>query len=543
VNWTNWQKDVWGAARRLWIKAVAMMTLLLMLCVTGAARDADNFYPTTRSTKHYSYFNNLPTFKPGTPLESGEMRIVFLGSMIPPVRRAQQMMSVYVEVGNAAGEPDHFVFDCGSGVCANYGAMGIGFDKMDKVFIAHLHGDHMSDLTHIYCFGPPARQSPLFVFGPSASNKVWTEPYDAVYNPNPKTFGPFDDGTASYCTMLRAALRWHSEAFSFQNTSYAGYDPNTIKDDWGLPCDPVPVRDPRAAYSGGERYNQDDYVDASNDAYAIIPVELDWTKRGDGFRAGSATIRDNVAYANKKSGVTITHFPVIHTRQGSIGYKLEWNGMTMIYTSDTKPESNCLVQANNNGGRPVDVFIHEMIVPPQIWAMKDGGLKTPPPFDAPGVQQLKTVQDSSHSPQGAYGYLLSQILPRPRLAVACHFPVADDTVYCALKSVQEHCPDIKRIGKGLVWAFDLMVLRVTKEEIKMYRAKVSDFGFAAPTPTYNDEIPPRYWTWELDANGNRVYDDAGNPVRTSDPFAQIDQSTVIPATNQNGSVNYREDGY
>ena len=106
-----------------------------------------------------------------------------MGSGFPPPRRAQQMMSVFVEVGwnDKTQMPlDQFVFDCGAGVVSNYGAMNVGYGRMDKVFIAHLHGDHMSDLTHIYCFGPSAdRKSPLYVWGPSRSNFAWTDPNGA----------------------------------------------------------------------------------------------------------------------------------------------------------------------------------------------------------------------------------------------------------------------------------------------------------------------------------------------------------------------------
>lgn len=61
--------------------------------------------------------------------------------------------------------------------------------------------------------------------------------------------------------MIRAAMRWHSESFSFQNMSYAGYDPTSIKALWGLPVDPVPVKDPRASYQGGERFNEPEYME------------------------------------------------------------------------------------------------------------------------------------------------------------------------------------------------------------------------------------------------------------------------------------------
>lgn len=457
-------------------------------------------YP--RKTQVYSYFETLDPFfgyskkteTTITPLRTDEMRITFMGSCIPPMRRAQQMMSVFVEVGwdKATQMPlDQFIFDCGAGVCANYGAMNVGFGRMNKVFLAHLHGDHMSDLTHIYCFGPSGdRKSPLYVWGPGPSGKE-----------SPKGSGKYyDDGTKAFCTNLRKACRWHSESFSFQTTSYPDYIPPT-RDSWGLPVDPLPVED-----------------DPANDAYAMVPIELDWTKYG-------YEKNDNVAYYNKKTGVKITHFPVIHTRKGSIGYKLEWNGLSMIYTSDTKPEIRSRDAAINKG-KGVDVFIHEMVPPAQVWAMKNAHSDELPPPDSANVQQLTMVQNSSHTPQGAFGFLLSQIVPRPRLTVATHFPVADDTVSCALKSVREHCPDLK-MGKNLIWSFDLMVLRVTKSKIIPLRGVVQDFGFS---PTVNlppgNPNPPKYH-----------YSDG-----TGNPYAQIDTSTEIPACEQY-VCNYREDGY
>lgn len=471
-------------------------------------------------TQQYSYFDSLTEFNPFTnpntskttitPLGKNQMRITFLGSCIPPVRRAQGMMSIFVEVGwddDKQMPVDQFVFDCGSGVAANYGAMNIGFGRMNKIFLAHLHGDHMSDLTHIYCFGPSAdRKSPLYVFGPGPSG---------VKNSNPP-FRFYDDGTQAFCENLRAACRWHSESFSFQSTSYPGYpSPATVQKNWGLPCLPVPVGD-----------------DSPDDAYAMTPIELDWTKYGK--KKG-----DNIAYWNKDTGVKITHFPVIHTRQGSIGYKLEWtnpNGeiLSMIYTGDTKPELHSRNQAiNNNKG--VDVFIHEMVVPAQVWTMKMMySDKLPNPKGA-GVQWAQMVQNSSHSPQGSFGYLLSQIHPRPRLTVATHFPVADDTVSCAMKSVQDHFPS-EVVYQGnvptgdirMTWSFDLMVITVSKDEILEQKGKVMNFGFGAWV-----NLP------EGEANPPKYHDGKGN----GDPYAQIDQSTALESCRDNGMCNYREDGY
>ncbi len=482
---------------------------------SGCPAGACSYPPAPEAMQQYSYFSSLPKWKPTKgdpsngmpetyiPPEYNEMRITFLGSNIPTqLRRAQQMMSIFVEVGPGPGgtEPDQFVFDCGSGVCTNYNAMGISLGRMDKIFLTHLHGDHISDLIHIFCFGAVTdRKYPLFVWGGGPSGVKSPMPPRRLY----------DDGVKAFCKNLREACRWHSESQSFISTSYKGYDPPT-RQSWGLPCDPKPVGD-----------------DDPKDGFAMIPIELDWTKYGK-------VKGDNVAYYNRNSGVKITHFPVIHCRKGSVGYKLEWNGLSMIYTGDTKPEYHSVQQAAG-----VNVFIHEMNPPAEVWAFKNMGLYEPPKQDWPGydtfpnaVDYAKMVQNSSHTPQGAFGYLLSQINPRPQLTVATHFPVADDMYECAKTSIEAHNPGIEW-GKDIIVSFDLMVLKVFQEggnqaRIEQYQADVPDFTFTAIGKSYNDLKTPKY------------HDSYGN----GDPYAQIDISTQIPSCDDGkGNCNYRDDGY
>ncbi len=351
---------------------------------------------------HFHPFANKKDF-PNTiqPLGANEMRITFMGSSIPNnIRKVQALMSIFVECGwdeDRQMPADNLIFDCGPGVVTNYNAMNVNFGRMDKIFINHLHGDHMNDVTQIYCFGPSSdRLSPLYIFGPGPSGVMGPPGYGRV---------KYDDGTKAYCEHLREMCRWHTESFSFQNTSYTPYhtDPRPLRERWGLPYDPKPVGTAAPP-------------DPDNDAYAIIPIELDWRNGG-------------VAYDNKATGVKVSYFKVIHARQGSIGYKLEFtppggtegvDTLTMIYSSDTKPETLSIENAKN-GGKGVDVFIHEMIVPAEIWAMKMGHLTSPAGISQAAIQRMQTVQNSSHSPQGAFGYLLSQIKPRPRLTVATHF--------------------------------------------------------------------------------------------------------------------------
>ena len=95
--------------------------------------------PDYTNTQAYTYYQELPAMDPLTPLETNEMRITFMGSMIPlPVRRAQAEMSVFVQVGWVPDPNDRYyhgravdqvLFDCGSGVSANYAAAVVGFRR------------------------------------------------------------------------------------------------------------------------------------------------------------------------------------------------------------------------------------------------------------------------------------------------------------------------------------------------------------------------------------------------------------------------------
>jgi len=435
-----------------------------------------------------SLFNSLPPYYPGTEsLAADEMRITFLGTSCIP-RLAQECNSIFVEVGSAKGKPDQFVFDCGSGVAAKYNAAGIQMSRMDKIFLTHLHGDHTSDLIHIYCFGPAEdRKSPLYIWGPSPS--LLTDPVSGHYYD--------DDGTKAFCEKFREVMRWHSESFSFGATGYESYTPPS-QESWGLPAAPVPVGS-----------------DDPKDGYAIVPIELDWQKSG-------TVPGDNVAYDNPATGVKITHFPAIHCRQGSISYRLEWNGLSMIFTGDTKPNYNLINQAPG-----VDVLVHEMVVPADVWAMKNLGITDPSQVSSQiwnaAYNYATEVQNSSHTPQGAFGYILSQIKPAPKLTVATHFQAADDTIASATKSVREHYP-----SGDLTFASDLMVINVSKDKITQRRAVVSDLSFYPVGNLYSDLITPKYH----------------NPDGTGNPTAQVDLSQAVPATDpKTGNVNYRTDGY
>ena len=200
-----------------------------------AAAGWDPINPPPGLTEQNTLFKSLQPFRVGEPLAPGEMRVSFMGSS-PLERKTQAASSVFVELG--CGES--FVFDAGMGCQLNYTAMQVAASKMRKIFLTHLHGDHTSDLTYMYCFGPQRdAKSPMYLWGPSKScvpnpwfgHKDYDEP---EY---------FDDGTIAFATNFREMNRWHTESQSFVGTRYQGGN--------GLPA-------------------------AEGDGYDIVATELNW---------------------------------------------------------------------------------------------------------------------------------------------------------------------------------------------------------------------------------------------------------------------------
>ncbi len=109
-------------------------------------------------------------FIPGAEeLEDGELRVTVLGSGNPWNTRAQASASIMVEVGNA--EREIFVFDIGSGSLANYASLKLPINKLNKVFLSHLHADHTGDLITLSGSWSKVGRAdgPVFVWGPSGT--------------------------------------------------------------------------------------------------------------------------------------------------------------------------------------------------------------------------------------------------------------------------------------------------------------------------------------------------------------------------------------
>ena len=67
-----------------------------------------------------------------------------LGSGDPFIKRSQASGSLLIEVGNP--EKDLFFFDLGLGALANFSSMLLPVESTTKVFLSHLHADHVGDI-------------------------------------------------------------------------------------------------------------------------------------------------------------------------------------------------------------------------------------------------------------------------------------------------------------------------------------------------------------------------------------------------------------
>ena len=107
-----------------------------------------------------SYFPNTEL------LGDEEMRITALGTGMPNQTKAAVSISYLVELGNG----EKFLFDMGLGSMGNLFSLRPDFSKLDKVFVSHLHIDHVGDFMGLHIGGwLSGRYTPIHIYGPSGS--------------------------------------------------------------------------------------------------------------------------------------------------------------------------------------------------------------------------------------------------------------------------------------------------------------------------------------------------------------------------------------
>lgn len=158
---------------------------------------------------------------------------------------------------------------------------------------------------------------------------------------------------------------------------------------------------------------------------------------------------DQVVY--EKNGVRITSWPAIHSLDGAVSYRLEWNDLSFVFGGDTRPNKWFIEYAQD-----ADFAIHECFPTPAGLAAFNDWEMRPATF----------VSSYIHTPPSGFGKVMSAI--KPRMAVAYHTVLLPEIHQAMLEGIRE------TYDGPLTIATDLMVWNVTKDDITMRMATFPD---------------------------------------------------------------------
>jgi ribonuclease Z len=210
----------------------------------------------------------------------------------------------------------------------------------------------------------------------------------------------------------------------------------------------------------------------SNESAKLISAEFD------------ATVT-SVVY--EQNDVTITAFPVIHNLHGAVGYRVDFAGVSMVFSGDTQP-CRTLVEA----AKGTDLLIHECFPSAEVLATITG---------AP-LQQLEVIT-STHTVPKTAGKVMS--LVQPRMGALWHTLLNPNVVVPILD-------EISTVYDGpVVQTQDLTIFNITKESVVARQVQADPQPVAVPGKstlklTYGTRPEPPEWWAEALITGNHGHD-------------------------------------
>ena len=156
-----------------------------------------------------------------------------------------------------------------------------------------------------------------------------------------------------------------------------------------------------------------------------------------------------------KNGVTIRHWRRSHNMDGASAYRLDWNGLSFVWTGDGRPDT-----LTSQYAQGVDVFVTEL--------QPDLGMLMQQKTGAPQGLYNATI-DLVHTDHYATGYVINQV--QPRLGMVTHMAYDHDVIGEAIAGVRQHWKGLFCVG-----APDGVVVNVTKDAIWTRQAALPDSG-------------------------------------------------------------------
>jgi ribonuclease Z len=197
------------------------------------------------------------------------------------------------------------------------------------------------------------------------------------------------------------------------------------------------------------------------DAFSVFPVG-----QGHDIDVHEFDFRDNGGVIYDQDGVRVIHWQRSHAKDGASGYRLDWNGLSVVWTGDGRPS-----RLDEQYAAGADVYITE--TQPELLAVSSG-VQGVPPFLG------RYTIDTHHTPGYAAGYLASKV--KPRLFMTTHMPfdpyVNEETV----AEIRHHWKGPFHFG-----APDGVVVNVTKDDIWVREGVLPDYpNSRAPQQDFSD---------------------------------------------------------
>jgi ribonuclease Z len=191
------------------------------------------------------------------------------------------------------------------------------------------------------------------------------------------------------------------------------------------------------------------------EAFDMFPI-------GDGYEidVNEFDFRQENGIVLERDGVTVRSWPRSHAKDGAVAYRLDWNGLSFVWTGDGRPD-----ELTKKYAKGVDVFVTEM-------SGQDIGQLMTYKYGIP-QQLFNFTIDTHHTSHYAVGHLLKEVAPR--IGMVTHFTQDDDIDAEMLAGIRAH------YGGLFEWGIDVAVVNVTKEHI-WYRK--------AALPGKTGSVPP-----------------------------------------------------
>lgn len=186
-------------------------------------------------------------FQPGENIALDEIRVTFLGTagVLPSIRQASS--SILIETSE-----EKILLDAGNGALINLVALQVPLYEINKIFISHMHIDHIADLPSLWLAG--------WVFGRNTPLNIWV-PYDSV----------------DHCDHVKEAYRWDLQSRLSRNRytegsklKCVGYSEGTVYDHGALNVTAFAVKHFTPEHSHGFRidYKNRSFVYSGDTAYS-----------------------------------------------------------------------------------------------------------------------------------------------------------------------------------------------------------------------------------------------------------------------------------